>query len=103
MAATGTDTSAASGGATIRRSEAAYVVQMRDPDHADGKVWEDVATVTVPAKTKRKTVIAKAVEEAGTDLTLLPTMPVRLRVIPAEHAEEIKVEMEQPPPQLKIG
>lgn len=90
------------GGAQTPRGEATYVVQVRR-EEVDYPSWDDVATVTVPAKTKRKTVIAKAVEEAGTDLTLLPTMPVRLRVIPAEHAEEIKVEMEQPPPQLKIG
>lgn len=58
-----------------------------------------MATVTVPAKTKRNTVIEKAMKD---DLSPL-VGPVELRVIPAEHAEPIKVEMEQPPPQLRIG
>jgi hypothetical protein len=59
--------------------------------------WEDVATVTVPAKTKRKTVIEKAARDLDFE------GEIYLRVIPAEHAVPIKVEMEQPPPQLKIG
>lgn len=63
-------------------------------------LWEDIADVTVPAKTKRKTVIAKALlENPG----VIEGGKAVIRVIPAEHAEPIKVEMEQPPPQLKIG
>lgn len=72
-------------------------MQMRDQSDESG--WRDFATVTVPAKTKRKTVVAKALEE-----TVLASGKVEfIRVIPAEHAVPIRVEMEQPPPQLKIG
>jgi len=87
-----------SGSEPTPRGDAVYVVQTED-----GLLWKDIATVTVPAKTKRKTVIARAVEQAGDALKLGPTTSVVLRVIPAEHAEKIKVEMEQPPPQLRIG
>jgi hypothetical protein len=102
----GTDETGAasmSGTAQKPRGEASYVVQVQIDEVDNYPAWGDVVTVTVPAKTKRKTVVAKAVEQAGKDLTIVPGAHVVLRIIPAEHAEPIKVEMEQPPPQLKIG
>jgi hypothetical protein len=106
---TGTVGASTSGTAAKPRGEASYVVQVfteittatgLGSGTAEKECWADVAMVTVPAKTKRKTVIAKAVDQVPEILTDGKTI---LRVIPAEHAEPIKVEMEQPPPQLKIG
>jgi hypothetical protein len=87
-----------------------YVVQVMTPNvklpnqpidqPSTVDAWTDVTVVTVPAKTKRRTVITKAVEQYP---PLAESGPASVRVIPAEHAEPIKVEMEQPPPQLKIG
>jgi hypothetical protein len=61
--------------------------------------WVDIATVTVPARTHRKTVLERAVEENGQ--FEFDRSPVVVRVL--EHAEAITVEWEQPPPRLKIG
>jgi hypothetical protein len=87
-------------------SEAVYVVQQRREGGKDvpgvqaDYVWEDIATVTVPARTHRKTVIEKALDQA-----FAPTAPGTsvLRVLDEGSARETKVEMEQPPPRLKIG
>jgi hypothetical protein len=80
-------------------SEAVYVVQVQRANE-DG-VWDDIETVTVPARTHRKTVIEKALEEAG----IMHTNGVKLtvRVLDEEAARETPVETEQPPPRLKIG
>jgi hypothetical protein len=87
-------------------SEAVYVVQeQRDAVDDSGQTlwtgWLDIATVTVPARTHRKTVIEKALEEAG----IMHTNGVKLtvRVLDEEAARETPVETEQPPPRLKIG
>jgi hypothetical protein len=86
-------------------SEAVYVVQQQEEiDYAPDETfmaWVDIATVTVPARTHRKTVIEKAVEENGQ--FEFDRSPVVVRVIPVEHAEAITIEWEQPPPRLKIG
>lgn len=99
-----------SGSEAKRPGEATYVVQMQVPNvklpnqpidqPSTVDAWVDVAVVAVPPKTKRRTVIAKAVEQYP---PLTESGPVSIRVIPADHAEPVKVEMEQPPPQLKIG
>jgi hypothetical protein len=86
-------------------SEAVYVVQ-KQQEEGEGPddrhmAWVDIATVTVPARTHRKTVLEKAVEENGQ--FEFDRSPVVVRVIPLEHAEAITVEWEQPPPRLKIG
>lgn len=93
------ETATSDGAPKPRSSESAYVVQWQRPD--DPSVWVDAVTVTVPAKTKRRTVIERAVKLAGDALDL--SAAVMMRVIPAEHAEPVEVEMEQPPPQLRIG
>jgi hypothetical protein len=59
----------------------------------------DIATVTVPARTHRKTVIEKALEAAN----VVIDGPMIVRVLDAGSARETKVETEQPPPRLKIG
>jgi hypothetical protein len=84
-------------------SEAVYVVQ-KQQEEGEGPddrhmAWVDIATVTVPARTHRKTVIEKALGDAGLDLT----GGVVVRVLDEGSARESKVETEQPPPRLKIG
>jgi hypothetical protein len=76
-------------------SEAVYVVQWQRANETG--VWDDIDTVTVPARAHRKTVIAKALES----FPLTGAMTVR--VLDAGSARETKVEMEQPPPRLKVG
>jgi hypothetical protein len=78
-------------------SEAVYVVQERREDEEGG--WVDLATVTVPARTHRKTVIEKALEQAKTVLS----RPITVRVLDEQSARETPVETEQPPPRLRIG
>jgi hypothetical protein len=90
-------------------SEAVYVVQVqgeidRDKTFADDPdnptlFWLDVATVTVPARTHRKTVIEKALLAANVDID----GAITVRVLDEQSARETKVETEQPPPRLKIG
>jgi hypothetical protein len=94
-------------------SEAVYVVQVRgevdrdktfgdDPDNPT-LFWKDVATVTVPARTHRKTVIQKALEQAQEDTDIDVTDALTVRVLDAKSARVTPVETEQPPPRLKIG
>jgi hypothetical protein len=81
--------------------EAVYVVQKRrDMPTSESEAWTDIATVTVPARTHRKTVIEKALGQAGVTET---NGAIFVRVLDAESARESKVETEQPPPRLKIG
>jgi hypothetical protein len=79
-------------------SEAVYVVQVQRANE-DG-VWDDIETVTVPARTHRKTVIEKALDQAA--ITLGPSAMI-VRVLDEGSARESRVESEQPPPRLKIG
>jgi hypothetical protein len=80
-------------------SEAVYVVQWQRVNEAG--VWDDIGTVTVPARTHRKTVIEKALDEAAIRPDHGAMMTVR--VLDEGSARETKVETEQPPPRLKIG
>jgi hypothetical protein len=79
-------------------SEAVYVVQEYRPGGQAG-VWRDLAVVTVPARTHRKTVIEKALEQANASIDGVMTV----RVLDEQSARESKVETEQPPPRLRIG
>jgi hypothetical protein len=85
-------------------SEAVYVVQaQRDAEDDSGVLWrgwEDIATVKVPARTHRKTVVEKALGQASTDLS---GGPILVRVLDEQSARETKVETEQPPPRLKLS
>jgi hypothetical protein len=88
-----------------RSNEATYVVQ-RLRIHAPGEgvlweAWEDVATVTVPAKSKRSTVIGKALQDAG----LMPSAddPLRVRVLDARSAHVTTVALKQLEPQLEMS
>jgi hypothetical protein len=79
---------------------AVYVVQMRyKSDRKAGVAWEDIATVKVPPRTHRKTVIERAVEQAGITLE----GAIMVRVLDAGSAQETQVEIEHLPPKLRIG
>jgi hypothetical protein len=83
-------------------SEAVYVVQQQEqidyePDEPF-TAWRDIATVTVPARTHRKTVIEKGLLAAN----VVIDGPLIVRVLDEGSARETKVETEQPPPRLKL-
>lgn len=84
--------------------EQTYTVQQQEtlPDSESGQErWRDVATVTVPARTHRKTIIKKALEQANVAPT--PGSSLRLRVLDADSARVETVGAVQPPPQLTFG
>lgn len=86
-----------------------YVVQqlrtltdVQDGSEVAVAAWVDVATVEVPPKSKRGTVIRTAVIQAK----LTPEVggkPLRLRVLDAQAAHVSEVGVEQPPVQLRIA
>lgn len=71
-----------------------YVVQKF---YVDESVWKDHEIVTVPARTKRRTII----EKAHTKHPLNEGDVVR--VLDEESAREIPITLEEQPPRLKIG
>lgn len=66
--------------------------------------WEDIAVVSVPERTKRSTVIAKAIETGGDEpRDFKMSGAIKVRVLDEASAHETPVEWEQPAPRLKIG
>lgn len=64
--------------------------------------WQDVATVTVPPRTKRSAVVKQALAEAG--ITPEPGKPApRVRVLDEESAFVHEPEAKQPPAEWVIG
>ena len=80
------------------RKMAVYVVQRRGENP---QMWFDIATVEVPARTKRLTVIDRALGEAG----LHPSEgPVAVRVLPAAAAEVLEMRSDVPvEPRWKVA
>ncbi len=86
-----------------------YVVQVRGAmreqeagemafaPHPDGALWCDIATVTVPARSKRKTIIEAARAKVAIEL------PATLRVLDADAAREFPVGLKPRMPELVIG
>jgi hypothetical protein len=77
--------------------EATYVLQKA----AEGAgVWVDVATVTVPARTKRVTAIRKAITAAG----ITVSADVKVRLLDAESAE-VRTVRPKPPaaPEFEVA
>lgn len=63
-------------------------------------VWVDIATVTVPWRTKRKTAILAALTEAGLDVS----EEIKVRLLDAEAARVVPVRPRPPAtPELEIG
>lgn len=81
-----------------------YVVQSRvDVPEEDGVVWRDFATVKVPPRTKRKTVIELALQQVKSRSTQeQPDSPWRLRVLPPEAAQVLAVGEKPREPELTI-
>jgi hypothetical protein len=76
-----------------------YIVQVFDEKD---ERWSDAATVEVPPRTKRKTIIEKAFAESGVDVPALGQTWL-VRVLDEESARSIPVGSEQQPPILVIG
>lgn len=95
-------------------TEITYVVQMQrnvsrfydedqDTAFADpaGYAWRDIATVKVPPRTKRSTVIKQALREAG----ILPNADgskPKLRALDVDSAEVHEPEAHQPAPEWRL-
>lgn len=90
-----------------------YTVQVKgtydSPQDHQGKAevgivaWRDLTTVSVPPRTKRKTVVAKALAQAGKDVQ--PSegqIPLQIRVLGPEDARAFKVSAVVRDPELRI-
>lgn len=100
---------AGAGGATEARTqgEQTWLVQSSGPGAGHGQMWTDVAEVSVPPRTKRKTIVEKAL---AYNPSAKPQQDVDgetlFRVLDADSAATIPVRWEVPPapePQLVIG
>lgn len=62
--------------------------------------WRDIATVTVPARSKRATIIAEALKQSG----LMPSadVPLRLRVLDARSAVVTEVGLKTREPEWEL-
>lgn len=87
-----------------RRSETAtYLVQIRK-SVPGAEAWTDLDILTVPSGTKRATLLEKIRTEVP--LGLEPGERAMLRVFPGSIVGDftgVPVEMEQPPPRLKLS
>lgn len=72
-------------------------------DGTSWEAWEDIATVTVPHRHKRREVYAKALAEHPEIRPEVGGEPLRLRALDAPSARETRVTARQPDPQLEIG
>jgi hypothetical protein len=100
------------GAAVAQREAVAYVVQVRGiyatapGDEGKGEsvtAWRDVATVEVPSRTKRKTVVERAIAQAGHLLGPVEAMqPAQFRVLSPEDARPFKVSTVARDPELRI-
>lgn len=91
------------------RGPAVYVVQqlgvMRESSDGvvewvgdeTGGLWVDICTVSVPARSKRKTIIEAARREVAIEL------PATLRILDADAAREFPVGLKPRDPELVIG
>jgi hypothetical protein len=91
-------------GAVPAREASTYTVQVfrRLPDAADAlDVWQDVATIQVPLRTKRRAVVASALREAG--IRPIPGEPgPKVRVLDEDSAAVIEPEPFQPESEWRI-
>lgn len=92
-------------------AEVVYVVQIEDQlllkDVGEGEgpgggvVWSDIATVKVPPRTKRSTVIKQALREAGILPNADGTKP-KLRALDVDSAEVHEPEAHQPAAEWRL-
>lgn len=92
------------------KGDVEYVVQVRGiyntPGEGDGSAvtaWRDLTTVSVPPRTKRKTVVQKAIDQAaGTLQPIEASQPIQVRVLSPEDARPFKVSAVVRDPELRI-
>jgi hypothetical protein len=95
-------------GGTSPAKTATYTVQVErrmwaenTQDAAEAMAWVDVATVSVPLRTKRRGIIAKALLDAG--IRPEPGKPApRVRVLDEESAAVVEPEPFQPEAEWRI-
>lgn len=76
---------------------ATYVVQKREVQgNPHGAFWVDIAQVTVPIRSQRKTILREAVAQ-GLEL------PATVRILDADAAEEVPVSLGEAQRPLVIG
>ena len=78
-----------------------YVVQVMVRENGDESTWKDVATVEVPPRTKRKTIIEKAHEQSA--LTAAGSDGQVVRVLDEESAGGFPVAVVAGPERLVVG
>jgi len=83
--------------------QSTYVVQMMVVEHGDESRWQDIARVSVPPRTKRKTIIEKAAEQSDQPLVAIGGDGVVMRVLDEESAAGFAVAMVAGPARLVIG
>lgn len=66
---------------------------------ADGGLWEDVAVVTMPPRSKRRAIISAAIAQSGLDVG----EGWSVRALDVASALEIPVGLKVPPAELVIG
>jgi hypothetical protein len=92
----------------LERTAVEYVVQVRTDEVTDFKdtpceIWRDIATVTVAPRTKRRTVVEKALEQARDRMSpVTADEPLVVRVLSPEDARPFKVSAVVREPELRI-
>lgn len=81
--------------------ESTYVVQQEAGTEEGLQAWTDIATVKVPHRTKRSTVLREALKEAG--ISPVDGTELTLRVLDADSAEETTVRGKPRDPEWEIG
>lgn len=80
-----------------QRGVSRWMTDDTDAMQADG--WQDIATVQVPPRTKRRTVIEKALAQALAQAGIKPgDTPERLRALDVDSAEALVFEPFRPDP-----
>lgn len=81
------------------KATAEYVVQMHKLT-GDVELWQDIATVKVPAHTQRKTIIGRAIAESGVK-PAVGGEPLRLRALDARSSHVTTVSAKAVDPQME--
>lgn len=83
----------------MKRTTSVYLVQTRKSVEG-ARDWTDVDLITVPAGTKRRTLLEKV---RDMDLGLEVGERAMVRLIPEEHTAMDQVAMVQPPARMQVG
>ena len=87
----------------VQLGDLTYTVQIAetvaDDDPNQRALWRDVATVKVAPRTKRPTIIAKGLEQAGIEVT----PETQARALDASSAHIFRPQPPPPPPPLRFA